>query len=468
MADKEKDFIPEMRNPQSDHLPGGSLDSLNSIDSLDPIGNRLSEDVRRTYSSYAHENAESLWRVQRRLESKMRRSLQHEKTLLMQENCQYDKRKYMMNDSSTPHKNGWNQWSRTISTIAAVLVVAIIAGSALFLFNSRERSTQLGSSIQAPMATPKPPMPTSTPQAGCGLKMDAGERALCVKGLETPLNATKTVAGQKITFFAGYADTQRIILKYTAEKVGNTGTPVPAPTMRSDVVTPTPMPNPALQAIPTPMPTTSSTNLLDQVSIYPLTIQGGIDLGGGASSTYYDKQKQQWVSIVTFFADKVPAGTKELRITAHVMMFKGNGVAPVNDTITINTPLPFHTEKRVATPNQTVTVNGQAVTLERVVVTPSQTLIYLKNPTIAFIGSEAIASPQGTLSGSGWSLKTPLFSATTSTGTKQGAVIGGQFEIDEPLMDKAGTWIFTMQTFGGPVGQGTWTFKFTVPPQSQK
>ncbi|GHO63336.1 hypothetical protein KSC_022280 [Ktedonobacter sp. SOSP1-52] len=116
----------------------------------EPGEHSLLEDVQRSYRPYAHANRESLWRVQERLEARLQQA-QHEnrKNSFKESHIQYQRKTIM---DIAPQKVRWNRLTRTISTIAAVLIVVAIVGGAIALFGPKHQSTMVGSKAPLPTA----------------------------------------------------------------------------------------------------------------------------------------------------------------------------------------------------------------------------------------------------------------------------------------------------------------------------
>jgi len=370
---------------------------------------RLAEDLQRSYGTYAQANKESLRRVEQRLETRLRQTQQGEEAKALENTQKRPQRIYKIeNRSARPKKTRWSRLSRFLSTIAAVLVVGAIVGSTAIVFDIKNRSASVGLADQTPISR----VPCSDPS-------DPGEQYVCTNGLETPLNITTTTFDKReVTLFAGYADAQRILLKYMLH-------------------------GPNIGAEPT----------------MDLTMQGGIELGMGASGYIL---KKPLVKLANFSADKVPAGTKELQLTAHLRQVRYDGSKPAEDSVHFS--LPFHAEKRVASINQTRNIGGASLILDHVTITPTQTSVYIKNDALARRGG--FRQPDDIyLSVGNWNSHNKIDEVPwTSNNKTTGTTIGSILHINSPLMDQHGKWILTIQP--GVVG-GTGTlagvFTFTVP-----
>lgn len=333
-------------------------------------------------------------------------------------------RKYEMDDKQTLNQPARRRrLVHRLSTLVALLIAVAIIGSVALVYSNRGQvSSSAGFRISAtPTPTPSS-MPTTAPTNPCVVEDktdDPGATAVCQKGLETSLGDTRTTGNDKITFLAGYADTQRILLKYSVSGVKTTE---------------------------------DSKNFW---SVKQAVMQGGINLGGSGNSSFYDPGTKQFIVMALFSTQNIPAGTKQLLLTVTIE----KNLKTVVATVSLTTSIPMNMEKREFTPRQTVTVNGQAVTLERVIVTPSQTVIYLSGHSIAQTSGESGKPAVGTLSGNGWTAQSFL-----TEWRSNGVLAGGVLTWPDWFIDKTGQWTLSLQTFEGPAGQGTWTFTFTPPP----
>ncbi|HZS93696.1 MAG TPA: DUF4179 domain-containing protein [Chloroflexota bacterium] len=124
--------------------------------------------------------------------------------------------------------------------------------------------------------------------------------------------------------------------------------------------------------------------------------------------------------------------------------------------LTFDITVPFVTGHEVGV-HQQVNAGGVTLTLERVVVSPTETRAYVSGLTPAqshYVGA--------VLSGAGWTgeaVDGGSSSVQYSDGTTEFSYFGD-------FMDKHGAWTFTVSTLpgaGNSAPTGTWTFHFTVP-----
>ncbi|GCE25577.1 hypothetical protein KDA_10610 [Dictyobacter alpinus] len=423
MADNENNTFSDMTNQQ----PDSSTDSFEAVDA------RLREDIQHGYRSYRQENQASLSRVQGRLEARLRQA--PDQTNIHSFEKFYQQRQKENSMDEKPVQRGRSRLVRTLSILVATLVVIAVISSAALLFNTRSHLV-VGiptAGTMTPTATVRPdtkPSPTPTAaidEAACSSSADPGEQYLCSAGQEKQLNISTMVGKTRFTIQRGYADSQRVLLT-TVSTIND------------------------------------KENMI--IGIDRLTIQGGIVLFGGTGGGP-DLRTNQWYGLGSFDASKIPAGTKELQITAHLSKTAVKPPVVREDAGTVQLTLPFHPEKRVATLNQTINVGGTPVTLDHVIVTPSLTRVYIKSTIIARNG---LAQPEDMrLSVDGENSK-DLASlggggTWTPTGDKYGTPIGWVSNYTNPLFDRQGTW--TLQIAASDLGSSSpepITFNFTVPP----
>jgi hypothetical protein len=192
----------------------------------------------------------------------------------------------------------------------------------------------------------------------------------------------------------------------------------------------------------------------DAVSFMSMTIQQGIVLQGGSSNGYSNPITHQGYNVVSFATSAVPAGTTKLHIQSIVDAFSGKST-PLNITV------PFHTDQKTITVNQTATSKGIALTLKRVVFSGSKTLFYVGPEPYANGGFMSVFVKSISLNGQ------PL----TYNGGQSGGNVNGNAQISISLnadLDKPGSW--TIQISGNQQKSSevwTWTFHFTVPDTTQ-
>ena len=198
-----------------------------------------------------------------------------------------------------------------------------------------------------------------------------------------------------------------------------------------------------------------------------LTMQKGITFSEVGDASMYSPKTKMGEEVVSFDTAKVPANTATLNL--HLQMTLKE---PVNQnqnqlkavgTLSTDFSVPFH-PGRAANVNQTVTVDGISITLTRIVVSPSQTRLYVMSSRIQ------IGDPQHSpyyLSVGNW--HTPPYGFDSSRVLmpigKSASTTGVVLTENAPLIDKQGEWTFKISS-GAIVnysGSGTWTFHFAIP-----
>lgn len=334
------------------------------------------------------------------------------------------------------HRTAQGRWPRMVSTLAAVLIAMLLVGSVIALFNSRNHN-QLNTTNATPGIVSQA---TSTatvipPRVDCSYILDTGEHAVCADGEETALYMTKSIADEQFTLVSAYADLNRVMLKYTVA-----GPPI------------------------------SEKN---QVNLSTLTIQGHLAQNGPSDDEHhYDTQKKLNLGITSFSDPLIPVGTTELHTTVTVEILdeiinptsgKIDGINSATSTISFT--IPFHSAKYVATPNLTVNINGDAVTLTQVVITDSQTELILKSAKDFQLGD--VVPFQGTLTlpfNSGLAIFTNLNFSTIAATDHPGYLNGWHFIVPESLLGQPSIqWTFTLSFTGGSLGSGSGKFQFIIP-----
>ncbi len=422
MAEKDKDFDLDRLDQQIER-PAGSLDARAS---------RLVADLQWMYRpslADTRADAQSLQRVRRLLEARLQNAPQDTKIVPLTTFKQHQERKSSMNHTTNARASGWSRLSRALSTLAAVLTVAVLIGSAATLAYLKTHSqnvgqkTNVGASAYA-TTTPQPKLDCSHIFAyEDGSYPDNGEHAVCLQNLETPLRGTTTVGETKVSLLAAYADANRLLVKYA---------------IAGKRVT---IPN-------------------GGVYLSTLTIQGGVQIqpAAAAGGYYYDAQHQQTVYLESFDTQSLPTSITTLHATAHFFALSidnpGNG-----NSSSLDFTVHMQKAKRVATPNQSTVINGHTITLQRVVVTASLTMLYLKvDPKLA---PYALVQLLGNINGK----EALLEGATDQPGNgKSGNLTGWYGPVQEDLLNKQGVWTLSLHNIGGPLGVGSGMIHFTVPP----
>lgn len=443
MAEHERDFDLDQLDQQIEH-PGDSLnaEAQQLVKALQQMG--------RPTPGEMHANARSLQLVRRRLQARF--EPRHQQTTLPPLRVLQTPRERIsfMDTPVGERKPGLRRFSHTLNTLVAVLIVAVLIGSVAVLFNLNNHAhsslSNTGVGASAPSSS------TLLPKLDCshvftedrGLYPDHGEHAVCLQGEETPLQGTATLGDHKLTLVSAYADTNRLLVKYVVTNAGRDPFSVyNGATHISHLL------------IQDPAQTLSVS--FDQHT--PWSFGGGV---------YYDSQKNQTFVLESFSTQQVVAGTKTLQVTADFTTIAGatqaNPAGTGQDKASFRFPVPLHTQRRVATPNQSTVVNGHRLTLSQVVVTPSATYLFVKTdePLTASPASNLMeAAPSATINGNN-----NVSGAFTTNGISTGKwepVTGFSLGAPEDWLNQPTSWTMSLRSLAPPLGEGSGTIQFTVP-----
>lgn len=125
---------------------------------LSPDDQRLTQDLGRSYQAYEHANAQSLQHVWKRLEQETQKQYMQDTATTQNAPISLLKRKQAMGDRSSLASSSHGNFKRTLSLLAAVIVVALLVGSTAILFNAVGKKGTIHSNTTA-----NNPQPTSTP-----------------------------------------------------------------------------------------------------------------------------------------------------------------------------------------------------------------------------------------------------------------------------------------------------------------
>mgnify|MGYP001247401726 CR=1 FL=1 len=305
---------------------------------------------------------------------------------------------------------------------AAVLVVGAIIVASVLLFGTHHPTTTGGKG-------PGPLMPPgSLPQMvdGCGYGFDPGVQQACLDHYLVPVNLSKQINGEQITIDHVYADATRVVILFHVVRLSN-----------HTYLYPALLTNQSYSALPS-----------RQSNVLP---------ADGGESGPFATPKGAVESSLYFDTASVPTNTTALRVhfTITRMNFAHGGTASIaplpaaiKGPLTFDFTVPFHATRRVVTLNQTITVNGKKVTLERVVIGFSRTLLYLNGINLI---------DQFSLSAGPWKNR-GLGGGLTDNVSVNNAVT---LTADLPLLTESGQWTLKITGNGG-----TWTIHFTIPPAS--
>ncbi|GHO69083.1 hypothetical protein KSC_079750 [Ktedonobacter sp. SOSP1-52] len=146
MNNDDMTFMPERLDEQIEHPTNW----------LAPDDQRLVQDLRHTHQAYERENAQSLQRVWNRLEQE--RQEQRLQDAARTAPISLQQREQTMKDTSSSDSSSRGSNKRVLSLIAAVIVVAVLTGSAALIFSMAGKNNTAHN--QSNTASVKP---TSTP-----------------------------------------------------------------------------------------------------------------------------------------------------------------------------------------------------------------------------------------------------------------------------------------------------------------
>ncbi|EFH81974.1 hypothetical protein [Ktedonobacter racemifer] len=421
---------------------------------LDGKARYLVEDLQQMYHTQRDDkqaNEESLQRVRRLLESRLQPSHQETNILTFAELREHRERKTMMIDNApqseaaSPRKKDlasqrkprWRRLSHLFNTIAAVLVVAVLIGSAALLLNARRNAnpaTITGSSNHV-TTQPQVKLDCSHIFADGNYIPENGEHAVCLQGKETPLQKSTTLNKHKFTLISAYADANRLLIKFAI-----------------------------------------SGNAINDgwVAISKLTIQDGNQTdvydpantywshGGGY---YYDQKSNQTFFLAPYSTPQDVINTKQLQITAEFYAL-GGATDPAGTSFStppFNFTVPMQSAKRIVNPNQSLVINGHRLKLTQVCITPSAT--YLSVTPEEAINTPPERTYSATINGS----KAEIFEVDN-----QGHLLGKgdplqsmSIAITENWLDQPTAWTLKLRSTGAPLGTGSSEIHFNVPPASK-
>lgn len=423
---------------------------------LDTKARCLVEDLQQMYHTQNDDkraNEESLQRVRRLLESRLQPSRQETNILELAEVREHRERKTMMIDNTplsevaSPHKKDlasqhkprWRRISRLFNTIAAVLVVAVLVGSAAFLLNMRQNAH-----TSNPSTTTSSKNVTTQPQvkldcshvfADGNYIPDNGEHAVCSQNKETPLQKSITLNNHKFTLISAYADANRLLIKFAISgNANNDGWVAISKLTIQDG---------------------NQTNVYDPANTY-------WSHGGGY---YYDQKSNQTFFLAPYSTPQDVINAKQLQITAEFDAL-GSATDPAGTSFStppFNFTVPMQSAKRIVNPNQSLVINGHRLKLTQVCVTASATYLYVKP-------EEALNTPpERTYSTIVNGSKAEVYEVHN-----QGQLLGKgdplqnmSIAITENWLNQPATWTLKLQSTGAPLGVGSGEIHFNVPPASK-
>jgi hypothetical protein len=419
MANHDKDLELAHLDEQIEH-PASALDGS---------ARHLVEDLQRLYQTPAADtwaNAESLRRVQSRLQARIaRQQPDQEPTIVpLYGFARHKERHTMIHPEIHEHKPAWNRFTQTIGTLAAVLVVAVLVGSAVAVFALKNQAgtSSPSAATATALATPSAKLDCSHTFADPDIShsADQGEHAVCLQKLETPLSGSKSIYHRKITLIAAYADANRLLVRFSID--GQNAS----------------LPDGGIY--------------LTYLSVGSRQLDGTV--GGGF---YYDQQKKQTFYLDSFDTTSLPANTTTLNVTATFLALGTYSVTGdgEGESASFTFTLPMQQEKHIVTLHQETLINGHRLTLAGIRVTASMTILHITSAEP--LNSQSLAL-EATLNGS----KSTFANTDDPTKGKWDPINGFLItSLEDFLGHPADAWTVSLISIGPPLGQGTVDIPFT-------
>jgi hypothetical protein len=300
--------------------------------------------------------------------------------------------------------------ARVVNLLAAVLVVCVLIVGSLLLFTTHRSPGAQGGAVGS-VDLPPQPIP-----GGLCENADPGLKTLCGQHQLTKIDMTKKVGSTQLTLAYAYADSNRIALLAFAPLA----TLYPSPSVHSN-----------------------------QLLMSDLTLANGQHLDELGGSGFVAGKYEGFLTNVD--AATLPGSTHTLHLRLAVSFVDRPQSTKPTATVTFAFSVPFH-PARIAHLHKTLTIAGQSITLDRVVISPSAARVYLQG------GPKVPGSPT--------ELKVGRIDENTADGGWQPSTTyttDALFEYDVSLYNQAGEWTFIITPPGPAGGTLTYTFHFLVP-----
>lgn len=312
--------------------------------------------------------------------------------------------------SSTRHKgrrsNAIGRALHVMELIAAVIMVGALIGSALVLFTwHRATTTPTGEKKSSPCLFVEPGVPAD------GI---AGPQHICNQHLYTDLHITGNIGGYPVTLEQAYADSAQIIIMLTVP--GNID------------------------------------KQYRQVTVSNIVTAPGVKVGAGGEGTRSQLYRGKVVIYSFYQIQQVLGNPRNLRMHYHGFGISFGGYRAVRGSFAVDFNLPFHAGRLVSI-HQTETIGGTSVTLEYLLLAPSQ-LVLIYHSSRDFITWQYtdifITTPD---------LPRPIYLFSSDDSEMHVSASDGA-----NLFDKHGKWIITFQHLPHLQAEATnWVFHVNVP-----
>lgn len=296
-----------------------------------------------------------------------------------------------------------------LTLVAAIIIAILVAGSSAAVFHyahsQQPHTTIVGASAKSHVTSTSRTTPAVTPLPANICKGDGGWETICTTNQQTTIDQLGKLQGSSIHLYAGYADSNRIILAYTIQL------------------------------------NKSNLNQMRPLTL-TLSAQKGVKISPDATGGgFLDSKTMQDYDLYSVPLLSVANTITTLHVHADMAFLPSAGKASFEFS------LPFHRGHNV-TINQTQIVNGQPITLDHVSTSATQTVIYVRGPQIntgmEFINvPDPLTSPAYELHIGNWSSldKTAITNDTWSENDdKHLPPEGIKLIVNYPLLNNTGVW----------------------------
>jgi hypothetical protein len=325
---------------------------------------------------------------------------------------------------------------KALLAVAAIVVLTLLSAALL-------RATGASWFRQGQIAQTSPSLSTADALLLQQLLQNKGTpvsiRQLAQSGQFTDLNLTKVTDTGNVGIQKVYADANNVVLVYTIDtSVWQTDTFCTVSQLKS---------RPCDSAV---CPLTIMTSEKQPLPCY-------------GSLANFGRSTIKRVAILAYYdTSSIQGNPHQLQLKISLTR-RGSSSGEALDEITV----PFHAEKTVITVNQTATSHGDALTLERVVITPTEARFYNSALPSAFVSPATLSIAGKThdpdnFQIDGWTQANKLADlygwAVTS------AKRGNSVSFYDALLGQTGTWMLTEtgEVNAPSYHTDTWTFTFTV------
>jgi hypothetical protein len=420
-------FIPEAVDEQ--------IDRFSRLVEARTVNERLVHDLHHVCREYA-DRRDRVWaRLSEQMTDHSRASMPEvASSPLSRKQRLFDERKHDMQQERLTLPQS-HPARRRLELAAAVLVTAFVVGSLLWLLALTRHSGG------GPAVSSKPTLPAAS-HRHCSDSLDLGWQTVCQQHLEQAINQTKILGNKKLTIEAAYADANRAIIVYTLSSASVT---------------------------PKQFEIDIQGTLATRQGIMLQALSGSEDLLPGDPTT------REGTADFDTAALPEQIRTLDLHLTMQIETLKTRqihlpgGVSVMDPVETLTASFDFSItmqRSRIAHVNQTITVGGIPVTLQRVIVSPSETSLFVSGPRLRLRGTNISVDTSDidlySITIGNWSSQSR--GMVTDQLTEPGQLPRRlEVVLYQSLFDKHGQWSFHISRQAVEGATGDWTFHFTVP-----